>query len=54
MNLNQIKGINKIVDDGKVIKISEGKMINVKKYLPSEQKMFFVMDVLNRSFTFVL
>lgn len=48
MNIKDVKKYSKIENNIKIIKIAEGKIIKVIKYLPCDQKMGFVMDVLNR------
>lgn len=48
MNIKDVVKYKKIENNIKVIKIAEGKMINVKKYLASDQKMAFVIDIVNR------
>ena len=48
MNIKEVKKYSKIENNIKVIKLAEGKMINVKKYLPSADKMMFILDLINR------
>ncbi|KFZ25904.1 MAG: hypothetical protein KQ78_01860 [Candidatus Izimaplasma bacterium HR2] len=48
MNIKDIEKYNKIENNIKIVKIAEGKIIHVKKYLASDQKMAFVIDIVNR------
>lgn len=48
MNILEIKKYSKIENNVRMIKLAEGKLIKVIKYLPCDQKMAFVMDVIAR------
>jgi len=48
MNLKEVKKYSKIENNIMVVKVAEGKTIGVKKYLPSAEKMQFVLSLIDR------